>query len=75
MLGLAFAKLSVGFLTTRIGVSRNRTGVLSYFFMTTSFILFVYAQCRPITKLWDLFRAARKVLEATDPDRVDNYLL
>ena len=60
VLGLAFGKISVGLLIMRIGVPNIRTRYLLYFFMISQFILFslaivfVYAQCTPVTKIWDV---------------------
>lgn len=58
VLGLVFGKLSVGFLIMRIGVPKKRTRLLLYFFMVSQFIMgsvaiiFVWAECTPIVKLW-----------------------
>ncbi|MDI1486614.1 MAG: hypothetical protein OHK93_005846 [Ramalina farinacea] len=63
VLGLAFGKLSVGFLIYRIGVPKAWTRWLLYFFMTSQFILFslafifVFVQCQPVTKLWNFTEA------------------
>lgn len=60
VLGLAFGKISVGFLIIRIGVPNIRTRSLLYFFMVSQFIMFslaiifVFAQCTPVTKLWEV---------------------
>ncbi len=60
VLGLAFGKVSVGFLIMRIGVPNVRTRYLLYFFMISQFIMFslaivfVWAQCTPVTKLWQV---------------------
>lgn len=63
VLGLAFGKLSVGFLIYRIGVPKAWLRRLLYFFMTSQFILFslafifVFVQCQPVTKLWTFTEA------------------
>ena len=60
VLGLAFGKISVGLLIMRIGVPKVRTRYLLYFFMISQSIVFaisivlVWAQCTPVTKLWDV---------------------
>ena len=59
VLALAFGKISVGFLIMRIGIPQKRLRILLYFFMISQFMffslafIFVYVQCRPITKLWN----------------------
>lgn len=59
VLGLAFGKISVGFLIMRIGIPQKKLRILLYFFMVSQFtlfslaIVFVYAQCRPVTHLWN----------------------
>ena len=59
VLGLAFGKISVGFLIIRIGVPKKWMRMLLYFFMVSSMILFagaiifVFAQCQPVTELWN----------------------
>ena len=58
MLGLIFGKLSVGFLIMRIGVPNKRMRLLLYFLMASQFIsgsvaiIFVWAECIPMVKLW-----------------------
>ena len=60
VLGLAFGKISVGFLIMRIGMPNRRIRYLLYFFMISQFILFslaivfVWTQCTPLTKLWEV---------------------
>lgn len=59
VLGLAFGKISVGFLIMRIGLPDRKLRMLLYFCVISQFVLFslaivfVYAQCRPVTKLWN----------------------
>ena len=60
VLWLKFCKIFVGFLIVRIGVPKKWLRNLLFFFMISQFILFsfciifLFAQCRPVTKLWNI---------------------